>query len=148
MSPCAQPRAARRACMIFSATTRWTLIAPETLPTPQSDALQAMLRQRPGGIRLVRIGPNRHGISAEGLGPHGVALVRPDRHIGLIVDGNDLSSLQDYLDLWCPASSAPCGAGGVPDRGGPQPYGRADAAARSRAAVINAPLRVTALGRR
>jgi len=100
---------------------RWTLIAPETLPTPQSDALQAMLRQRPGGICLVRIGPNRHGISAEGLGPHGVALVRPDRHIGLIVDGKDLSSLQNYLDLWCPAPPAPCGAGGVPDRGGPQP---------------------------
>jgi len=81
----------------------WTLIASEASPTPQVDALCAMLLPWKGGIRLVRIGSDGDKTLTGALGGGALVLVRPDRHVGLIVNGNDLPTLRRYLDRWYPA---------------------------------------------
>ncbi|WP_128565632.1 FAD-dependent monooxygenase [Methylobacterium crusticola] len=77
----------------------WTLLAPTSVSAAAWHELRSTLTPWDGCVRLLRVGAAtcaRRRVVAEGV----FILVRPDRHVGLLVQHHETAKLRTYLARW------------------------------------------------
>jgi hypothetical protein len=80
---------------------RWTLLLPAGLAEQLRSQLSAVLKPWRSQLQVVDVGRNTNSTPTELiLRVDKLILVRPDRHVGLIVHQDDLIYLRRYLEQW------------------------------------------------